>query len=81
MINKPIEEQTNHLIEIVYKNPHIPAILESNPFPNYDNWYLGAGCVCQSVWNYLSDREITDDIKDYDLVYYDASNIRRLPIV
>lgn len=77
MINKPIEEQTNHLIEIVYKNPHIPAILESNPFPNYDNWYLGAGCVCQSVWNYLSDREITDDIKDYDLVYYDASDISK----
>ena len=77
MVNKPIQQQVNHLIEIAYKNPHIKAILDSNPFPEYENWYLGAGCVCQSVWNYLSKKEITNGIKDYDLVYYDAQDISK----
>jgi len=77
MVNKPIQQQIKYLVEIVSKNPHITTILDSNPFPKYDNWYLGAGCVCQSVWNYLSEREITDGIKDYDLVYYDAGDISK----
>ena len=77
MVNKPIQEQVNHLIEIVYKNPHIKTILDSNPFPDYDNWYLGAGCIFQSVWNYLSGKEIASGIKDYDLVYYDAKDISK----
>jgi hypothetical protein len=77
MVNKPIQEQVNQLIEIAYKNPHIKAILDNNPFPNYDNWYLGAGCICQSVWNYLSDKEIANGIKDYDLVYYDAKDVSK----
>lgn len=77
MINKPIQQQISHLVEIAYKNPHIKIILDSNPFPDYNNWYLGAGCICQSVWNYLSEEEITNGIKDYDLVYCDAQDISR----
>lgn len=77
MVNKPIQQQVEKLIEIVFKNPNIATILDGNPFPSYDNWYLGAGCICQSVWNYLSGKEIADGIKDYDLVYYDAKDISK----
>lgn len=77
MINKPIQQQTEHLIEIVLQNPNVKAILEGNPFPHNNNWYLGAGCICQSVWNSLSGRETTEGIKDYDLVYYDAEDISK----
>lgn len=31
-----------------------------------------AGCLYQSVWNILSDRPVTENIKDYDIFYYDA---------
>jgi uncharacterized protein len=75
--DKPIEQQLTCLIEIVTRNPYIVAILDSNPFPSCNNWYLGAGCICQSVWNYISEKEITDGIKDYDLVYYDVNDISR----
>lgn len=65
------ETLEEELIKIVLKNPFIQKILNTNPFPNNSHWYLGAGCVCQSVWNYLLNEVITKDIKDYDLVYYD----------
>ena len=39
------------------------------------SWYLGAGCVCQSVWNVAHGREPHADIKDYDLVYFDSSDL------
>jgi len=77
MIDKPIQHQVNQLIDVVFQNPNVKAILEGNPFPHHDNWYLGAGCICQSVWNSISGKEITEGIKDYDLVYYDADTNKK----
>lgn len=73
--NDPLQKQTKYFIEIVRKNPYVRKILEVKLFPNDISWYLGAGCLCQTVWNFLSRKEITADIKDYDLVYYDASDL------
>ena len=39
------------------------------------NWYLGAGCIAQTVWNFLHGFAPTFGIKDYDLVYHDASDL------
>lgn len=41
------------------------------------NWYLGAGCIAQTVWNFFHDFEPTIGIgiADYDLVYHDASDL------
>lgn len=36
-----------------------------------DNYYIGAGCITQTVWNYLSDYPLNYGIKDIDFVYYD----------
>ena len=77
MVNKPLQEQINYLVDILQKNPYLKTILDSNPFPDDIRWYLGAGCICQSVWNFLSGKEITTGIKDYDLVYYDAGDISK----
>lgn len=38
-------------------------------------WYLGAGCIAQTVWNELSDYPSEANIKDYDLVYFDGSDL------
>ena len=38
-----------------------------------DTW-LVAGCLYQTVWNVLSDRPETENIKDYDIFYYDAAD-------
>lgn len=75
MTNKSSREQTKKLIQIILQNPNISTILETPLFPNHINWYLGAGAICQTVWNHLSQKELTQNIKDYDLVYYDPSDI------
>lgn len=77
VVDKPIQKQVDQLINIVLKNPYINKILNGNPFPQKTPWYLGAGCICQSAWNYLSGKEILSGIKDYDLVYYDAGDISK----
>lgn len=77
MVDSPIEDQVNSLLKIVLKNPYVSQIIQNNPFPGDESWYLGAGCICQSVWNYLSGRKPEEGIKDYDLVYYDAKDISK----
>lgn len=76
-VDSPIEDQIHSLLEIVLNNQYVSQIVQNNPFPGGESWYLGAGCICQSVWNYLSGRNPEDGIKDYDLVYYDAKDISK----
>lgn len=77
MIHTPLQEQIKDLQEIILINPIINKVLNNNPFPYTNNWYLGAGCVCQTVWNHLLGNEITYGIEDYDLVYYDKKDISK----
>lgn len=69
------KERESELLRIILQNPHICALLNSDPFPNGETWYVAAGGIVQNVWNHLSGRELTDGIKDYDLIYYDAQNL------
>jgi hypothetical protein len=41
------------------------------PALNLSAWYLGAGCVAQTIWNLAHGKAPSADILDYDLVYYD----------
>lgn len=77
MFVKPLKKQLDFFIKTILKNPNIKAILASNPFPNTNEWYLGAGCLSQTVWNYLLGNKIGKGIGDYDLVYYDAGDLSK----
>ncbi len=77
MKNTPLLTQIDIFITILNINPNIEHILNSNPFPNNKQWYLGAGCLCQTIWNFLSGYKITQGINDYDLVYYDKDIRKR----
>lgn len=39
---------------------------------NLPRWYLGAGCIAQTIWNSVHRKAPDADICDYDLVYFDA---------
>ncbi len=45
--------------------------LQRLPMLNLSAWYLGAGCVAQTIWNLAHGKHPSADILDYDLVYYD----------
>lgn len=68
-------DHTNELRLIVMKNFNIARILETTPDLNLKNWYLGGGCIAETVWNHLHGFDPTAHIKDYDLVYFDDSDL------
>lgn len=67
--------QTTELEKILRQNQAVWDILDRAPSLHMPNWYLAAGCISQTVWNSLHGFEPIYGIKDYDLVYYDPSDI------
>lgn len=63
------------LIGIISKNKVLMDILRKAPDLKMKNWYLGAGCICQTVWNDKFGFDLNNGINDYDLVYYDDSDV------
>ncbi|MGB2762109.1 MAG: nucleotidyltransferase family protein [Minisyncoccales bacterium] len=68
-------ENIEKLEKILKKNEKVQAILKLAPSLKMPNWYLGAGCIAQTVWNILHSFEPNKGIRDYDLVYYDSSDL------
>jgi hypothetical protein len=73
--NKPIREQVDILIQILLQSEKLNQVLNVIPHLELPNWYLGAGCINQTVWNYLTGKELSSGIKDFDLIYYDDHDI------
>jgi uncharacterized protein len=53
----------------------VATMLDRVPSLELPDWYLGAGCITQTVWNALHGYDVTFGIKDYDLVYFDAEDL------
>lgn len=74
--NKNIQEQLKIFERIIKKNKKLMAVLKvleeySKTNPRFKDYYVGAGSVNQTIFNYLSGNEIDYGIKDFDIVYYD----------
>ena len=59
----------------VLRNRHNRAILERWDALALPDGWLVAGCLFQTVWNLQSGRPPEADIKDYDLFYFDGSDL------
>jgi hypothetical protein len=59
------------LIGIISQNSVVHEILTRAPKLNIKNYYIGAGCITQSVWNCLSGMPPEHGVKDIDFVYFD----------
>ncbi len=70
----PMNPQEKELIEIISQNHVIMDILKKTPALKMKDWYLGAGCISQTVWNFKSGFDLNNGISDYDLVYFDDSD-------
>ena len=73
--NKDLREQISILEKILTQNKVVKEILRLAPKLKMPNWYLGAGGVAQTVWNFEHGFDLINGIKDFDLVYYDSSDI------
>lgn len=65
--NQDLQSQLDYLEKILKQNKIISEILKRTPNLQMPNWYLGAVCLSQTVWNWQHNFELTHGIKDNDL--------------
>ena len=70
-VNCSIEEQLVILEKILKYNTKLMKILDILEKDGINNYYVGAGCINQTVFNYLHGFDIDYGIKDYDIVYFE----------
>ena len=70
-----VSRQLAEFRRLVLLNPHIGKILRRAAGLDLPGWYLTAGCLFQTVWNALSEREPAAGIRDYDLFYFDDTDL------
>ena len=63
------------LITAALANPINRKILERLPMLGAPQACLVAGSVYQAFWNGLSERPVAEGVKDYDLFYFDGSDL------
>jgi len=62
-------------VDQVKRNRANREILARLPELATPNAFLVAGCVFQTIWNITSGRTQDDDIKDYDIFYFDDRDL------
>lgn len=60
---------------IIHADPDLMRLLETLRAIGLPQWRLVAGCLYQTVWNVLTDRPRGTGIQDYDVIYYDDSDL------
>ena len=68
-------EHAERLEAALKENDVAQAVLAVAGELDLPDWYFGAGGVAQTVWNVLHGFEPAAGIKDYDLVYFDATDL------
>jgi hypothetical protein len=63
------------LLSAALSNPINRKILERLALLGLNDCWLVAGCLFQSLWNRMSDRPVQSGIKDYDIFYFDSSDL------
>ena len=69
--NKDLDYQMNLFKEIILKNNVLKTIFVRLEGYGLDNYYVAAGAINQTVFNYYHNNSMNYLIDDYDIVYYD----------
>lgn len=69
------QKDIQRLKKTLENNQILTEILRRGSAFQLSNWYLGAGCVAQTVWNVLHEFDPLRGINDYDLVYFDPTDL------
>lgn len=73
--NKDVRSQLKVLGSIIMSSEIINTAVERARLLEMDNYYIGAGCIAQTVWNYLFSNPLEYGIKDIDFVYFDNKSL------
>src|SRR5450755_782813 len=71
----PIDEQVAHFRAALSRNSTLTEVLARAAAMDLPGWYLVAGCLYQTVWNVVTGQPAEAGILDYDLAYFDGSDL------
>src|SRR5215831_2531976 len=71
----PIQQQLAHLRAALRRNRTLTEVLARAAGMDLPGWYLVAGCLYQTVWNVVTGQPPDAGIVDYDLAYFDDSDL------
>lgn len=69
--NCDLDTQKQMLFSILSKNSVLFEIIKEAQSIGLKNYYIGAGCICQTVWNFQNNLDLMYGISDVDFVYFD----------
>lgn len=68
-------ELETRLSDILLADPLVRDALQRARILQLPQWWLTSGAIYQTVWNVLSDQPPGYGIKDFDLIYFDDSDL------
>jgi uncharacterized protein len=71
----PIDEQLTQFRMALRRNRTLMEVLARAEAMDLPGWYLVAGCLYQTVWNVVTGQPPEAGILDYDLAYFDGSDL------
>jgi uncharacterized protein len=71
----PLDEQMACFRAALGHNGTLTEVLARALAFDLPDWYLVAGCLYQTVWNVITGQPAEDGILDYDLAYFDGSDL------
>jgi len=66
---------TAEFLRLIQHNPIVVEVARRAPQLGLADTWVVSGCLFQTVWNVLADHPPTRGIKDYDLFYFDPSDL------
>jgi hypothetical protein len=69
------EEQCRQFEAIVRGDADLFRLLKAARELDLPQWRIVAGCLYQTVWNVLTNKPPRTGIKDYDLIYFDDTDL------
>jgi hypothetical protein len=71
----PLDEQAAFFEMALARNGTLTEVLARAVALDLPDWYLVAGCLYQTVWNVVTGQPAEAGILDYDLAYFDGSDL------
>ena len=72
---KNINDQLDTLICILEKNKELMEMLDYISKLNLPNFYIAAGSVFQTIWNYYDGKDLNFGIEDIDVIYFNNNDL------
>lgn len=72
-----MENYEKEFWDIIEQSRVLSAVLNRSEELQIPNWYFGAGCLAQTVWNLKLGNSESDFINDIDWVYFDPNDLTK----